>query len=61
MIDMLRSVLSDSLSSVYLVGAVLVAVGLVFTILLKEIPLRTSNEAVPSKPEDQLAGKLEKA
>ncbi|MDF2650450.1 MAG: transporter [Paenibacillus sp.] len=47
-IDMLRSVLSSSLSTVFLIGAVLLAVALVIILFLKEIPLRTSErKAVP--------------
>ncbi|WP_239616564.1 MDR family MFS transporter [Cohnella mopanensis] len=57
MIDMLHSVLNDSLSTVFLLGATLVAVGLVLTFFLKEIPLRTSNDKQPSSSEDALDNK----
>jgi EmrB/QacA subfamily drug resistance transporter len=50
MIELLRSVLSSTLSTVFMIGAVLVAIGLVLTFFLKEIPLRTSNDDKPVQP-----------
>ncbi|MEX2415754.1 MAG: MDR family MFS transporter [Paenibacillaceae bacterium] len=44
MIDMLRSVLADTLSTVFYIGAALLVVALVLTFFLKEIPLRTSEK-----------------
>lgn len=48
MIDMLRSALADSLTTVFLSGAVLLVVAIVLVAFLREIPLRTSNRL----PED---------
>lgn len=45
MIDMLRSVLSSTLTIVFLIGAILLFVAFVLVFFLKEIPLRTSNAA----------------
>ncbi|GGD77588.1 MDR family MFS transporter [Paenibacillus nasutitermitis] len=53
MVQLLRTVLSDTLSTVFLFGAGLVAVGLVLTFFLREIPLRTSNDAVPDLKVDE--------
>ncbi|MCJ8011239.1 MFS transporter [Paenibacillus sp. KQZ6P-2] len=44
MIDMLKDALGASLTTVFLSGAALVAVALVLTFFLREIPLRTSNK-----------------
>lgn len=44
MLDMLREALSSSLTTVFLSGAVLLAVAFVLTLFLREIPLRTSNK-----------------
>lgn len=52
LLETLRSVLSDTLSTVFLLGAVLIAAGLVLTIFLKEIPLRSSNDKQPAQSED---------
>lgn len=43
MIEMLRSVLSDTLSVVFLFGAALLIVAFILVLFLKEIPLRTSD------------------
>ncbi|MCQ6563246.1 MDR family MFS transporter [Paenibacillus mendelii] len=48
MIDMLRSALADSLTTVFLSGAALLVVAIVLVAFLREIPLRTSNRL----PED---------
>ncbi|WP_256759411.1 MDR family MFS transporter [Cohnella sp. WQ 127256] len=61
MLDMLRSVLSDTLSSVFILGAILVAVGLVLTFFLKEIPLRSASDKKSAEPEEQNTVKLEKS
>ncbi|NOU92402.1 DHA2 family efflux MFS transporter permease subunit [Paenibacillus sp. LMG 31456] len=53
MVAMLRAVLSETLSMVFIIGAVLVTIGLVFTFFLKEIPLRTSNDKPPRKAEEE--------
>ncbi|MBW7477182.1 MFS transporter [Paenibacillus oenotherae] len=55
MIDILRSVLSDTLSTVFIIGAILVGVGLLLTFFLKEIPLRTSNEQQAPKSDETSA------
>jgi len=47
LIEMMRSVLSDSLTVVFLVGTVILAVAAVLVLFLKEIPLRTSNDQMP--------------
>jgi EmrB/QacA subfamily drug resistance transporter len=44
MISMLRSVLDDTLSTVFYIGAALIIIGLILTFFLKEIPLRTSEK-----------------
>jgi EmrB/QacA subfamily drug resistance transporter len=44
MISMLRSVLDDTLSTVFYIGAALLIVALILTLFLKEIPLRTSEK-----------------
>lgn len=44
MINMLRSVLADTLSTVFYIGAGLLVIALVLTLFLKEIPLRTSEK-----------------
>ncbi len=44
-IDMVRHVLSDSLTVVFLFGMSLLIVAFLLVLLLKEIPLRTSNQA----------------
>ncbi|MCQ6562660.1 MDR family MFS transporter [Paenibacillus mendelii] len=54
MVDMLRTVLRDTLSTVFLLGAVLVGLGLVLTFFLKEIPLRTTNDTAPDTSEPNL-------
>lgn len=58
LIESLREALAASLSNVFLTGAILLAVALVLTFFLKEIPLRTSvrnvSNASASDPEEQL-------
>lgn len=44
MIAMLRSVLSDSLTVVFLFGTALLVLAFILVLFLKEIPLRTSND-----------------
>ncbi|MEX1031652.1 MAG: MDR family MFS transporter [Paenibacillaceae bacterium] len=44
MISMLRSVLDDTLSTLFYIGGALLVVALIFTLFLKEIPLRTSEK-----------------
>ncbi|BBI36437.1 MDR family MFS transporter [Cohnella abietis] len=61
MMDMLRSVLGDTLSTVFLLGAVLVAIGLVLTFFLKEIPLRSNNEQQQNQSEEEHVDKLQKS
>lgn len=61
MIEMLRSVLGDTLSTVFVIGAVLIGVGLILTIFLKEIPLRSSNGKQPNQAQEQNGDKLKKA
>jgi EmrB/QacA subfamily drug resistance transporter len=52
MISMLRSVLSDTVSTIFYIGAALLIVAFVLTLFLKEIPLRTSDkrESEPEQP-----------
>lgn len=51
-IDMVRSVLSDSLTVVFLFGMSLLIVAFVLVLFLKEIPLRSSNDSkVKAEPE----------
>lgn len=45
MIEMLRSVLSQTLSHVFYIGALLLVIALVMAFFLKEIPLRTSDKS----------------
>jgi EmrB/QacA subfamily drug resistance transporter len=60
MIEVLKSALSDTLTTVFYIGALLLFLALALTFLLKEIPLRTSND-VQSKVSEQLdADELEK-
>lgn len=56
MVETLRGALSASLSTVFLSGAALIAVAMVLTFFLREIPLRTSNKAMTQeqKQSDQL-------
>ncbi len=55
MIDMLRSALTDTLSNVFYIGAVLLFIALILTIFLKEIPLRTSEKSVIVEEEGKSA------
>ncbi len=48
-IDFLRVVLHESISIVFLSGAGLIAIASIMMFLLKEIPLRTSNDAVANE------------
>lgn len=50
LIDSLRDALSSSLTTVFLSGTAIVAVALILTVFLREIPLRTSNKM--SEPQD---------
>ncbi|XOK60638.1 MDR family MFS transporter [Paenibacillus elgii] len=52
MIDSLREALSYSLANVFLAGAALLAVALVLTFFLKEIPLRTGSGGPGPKPQE---------
>ncbi|PYI53300.1 MDR family MFS transporter [Paenibacillus flagellatus] len=53
MIDRIREALGDTLSVVFLTGALVTVVAFVLVFFLKELPLRTSNRAAePSKPLD---------
>lgn len=58
MIELLRSVLSSTLTNVFLIGAALLLVAFILVFFLKEIPLRTSNAPSPDKGQ---AGTLVKA
>jgi hypothetical protein len=49
----IRHALASSISEVFLIGAVIVGVGLIATFFLKEIPLRTHNRREPETPVDQ--------
>jgi EmrB/QacA subfamily drug resistance transporter len=51
-IDMVRHVLSDSLTVVFLFGMSLLIVAFLLVMLLKEIPLRTSNEVKQPQPQE---------
>lgn len=61
MIGMLKSVLSDTLSTVFIIGAIIVALGFVLTFFLKEIPLRSNNEIQTKSSEESEGKKLEAA
>lgn len=58
-IEMVRSVLSDSLTVVFLFGMSLLIVAFILVCFLKEIPLRTSND-LKVKPDDEQKDKLKK-
>jgi EmrB/QacA subfamily drug resistance transporter len=55
MIEMLRSTLSDTLTTVFYIGALLLAVALVLIFFLKEIPLRTSDDIQSKEQAQQLS------
>lgn len=57
MIEMLRSVLSDTLSVVFLFGAALLIVAFILVLFLKEIPLRTSNNEAAGEVDNTLGKK----
>ncbi|MFX3631613.1 MAG: MDR family MFS transporter [Candidatus Pristimantibacillus sp.] len=57
MIEMLRSVLSDTLSVVFLFGAALLVVAFILVLFLKEIPLRTSNNEAADEADITLSKK----
>jgi hypothetical protein len=58
-IGMLREALSYSLSGVFLSGTLVILAAFLFTLFLKEIPLRTSNRLKSrGKEEDHASGKL---
>lgn len=53
-VDMMRDALGSSLSTVFLAGTLILGVAVVITFFLKEIPLRTTNEAPGTvKPEQE--------
>ncbi|MEJ9220527.1 MDR family MFS transporter [Paenibacillus glucanolyticus] len=52
MIDTIRDALGNTLSMVFLTGTVVLAVALLLVFFLKEIPLRTTNQAPAPKSED---------
>ena len=54
LVDILREALSYSLSGVFLVGGIVIGTGFVLTFLLKEIPLRQSNNASSEKAETKV-------
>lgn len=56
MMDMLRSVLGDTLSTVFLSGAGLLTVALLLVFFLKEIPLRSAADKAAPKEEPIVAG-----
>ncbi len=51
MIDLLRNSLSDTLSTLFYLGAFTVAIGIAVTCFLREIPLRTSNKSISEAKE----------
>jgi len=51
-VDMMRDALGSSLSTVFLAGTLILALAVVITFFLKEIPLRTTNEA-PGKTQPE--------
>lgn len=53
LIETMRSVLSETLSTVFIVAACLIAIAFLMTIFIKEIPLRTSNEAKDTQSKEQ--------
>ncbi|SEM65166.1 drug resistance transporter, EmrB/QacA subfamily [Paenibacillus sp. cl141a] len=52
MIDSIRDALGNTLSMVFLTGTLVLVVALLLVFFLKEIPLRTTNQASASKSED---------
>jgi len=53
MVDTLRAALSDTLTTVFYIGTLLLAVALVLIFFLREIPLRTSDDASTKEPEQE--------
>lgn len=56
-VNVLREALNYSLTKVFLLCAAIVVVAFLFTLFLKEIPLRTSNETNPSyeRPKEEIS------
>ncbi|MGG3284067.1 DHA2 family efflux MFS transporter permease subunit [Paenibacillus solani] len=52
MIDSIRDALGNTLSMVFLTGMLVLVLALMLVFFLKEIPLRTSNQTAPLKPEE---------
>ena len=48
-----RAALAGALQDVFLAGALLVGLGAVFTLLLRDVPLRTTNRRTASPPADE--------
>lgn len=61
MVDMLREALASSLTTVFLWGSALLAVAVILTFFLKEIPLRTSNKTPAPSAAGQTGERLEAA
>jgi EmrB/QacA subfamily drug resistance transporter len=61
MVEMLRDALSSSLTTVFLWGSALLALAVVLTVFLKEIPLRSSNKMSDAAAADAEKDQLELA
>lgn len=53
MIQGIRDALGDTLSTVFLTGTIVLVVAFLLVFFLKEIPLRTSNQAAPEEKKDE--------
>ncbi|MCM3748418.1 MFS transporter [Paenibacillus pasadenensis] len=59
MLDGIRHALGQTLSLVFLVGTLVLCISLLLVFFLKEIPLRTSNQTIAAKKEDNATVKLQ--
>lgn len=57
MIAGIRSALGDTLSVVFMTATLVLVAAFVLVFFLKELPLRTTNQAVPASPKEGKAGK----
>lgn len=53
MIQGIRDALGDTLSTVFLTGTIVLVVAFLLVFFLKEIPLRTSNQAAPEEKKEE--------
>lgn len=54
LVEMLREALSSSITIVFLTGTLIVAIAMILTFFLKEIPLRTSNQPIDASERDDV-------